>query len=56
MKTLNRGKLHMEFILTYRTNNSVGYEITAIYGDSLDLALFNYEGSQDDIISIVRVF
>lgn len=46
----------MEFILTYRTNNSIGYGVTIICGSSLDLALCDYEGSQEDIISIVRVF
>lgn len=46
----------MEFILTYSTNNSVGYGVTTICGSSLDLALCDYTGSQEDIISIVRVF
>ena len=46
----------MEFILTYRTDNSVGYGIMTVCGSSLDLALCEYKGSQEDIISIVRVF
>ena len=46
----------MEFILTYRTDNSIGYGVTTIYGSDLDNALFDYNGSQEDIISIVRVF
>lgn len=46
----------MEFILTYRTNNSIGYGVMTICASNLDLALCDYEGSQEDIISIVRVF
>ena len=46
----------MEFILTYRTNNLVGCSITIISGSSLDQALCDYSGSQENIISIVRVF
>ena len=46
----------MEFILTYRTDNSVGYGVMTINGDSLYDALCYYYGSDDDIISIVRVF
>ena len=46
----------MEFILTYRTNNSVGYVVMTICGGNLDLALCDYEGDQEDIVSIVRVF
>ena len=49
----------MEFILTYRTNNTnnpVGYEVMTICGDSLYDALCYYFGDQEDIVSIVRVF
>ena len=46
----------MEFILTYRTNNSIGYGVMTISGGNLESALFDYTGSQEDIISIVRVF
>ena len=46
----------MEFILTYRTDNSIGYGVMTISGSSLDLALCDYSGSQGDIISIVRVY
>ena len=46
----------MEFILTYKTDDLLGHCTMSIYGSSLDLALCDYEGSQDDIISIVRVF
>ncbi len=46
----------MEFILTYRTDNSVGYGVVTICGSNLDLALCDYPGDQEDIISIVRVY
>ena len=46
----------MEFILTYRTNDSQEYETMTICGGNLASALFDYEGSDEDIISIVRVF
>lgn len=46
----------MQFIITYRTDNWVGYGVMTIRGGSLDEALCEYEGSQDDIISIVRIF
>ena len=46
----------MQFIITYRTDNWVGYGVRTISGSSLDEALCEYEGSQDDIISIVRIF
>ena len=46
----------MEFILTYRTDSTTGYGVMTIYGSDLYNALFDYDGSQDDIISIVRVF
>ena len=46
----------MTFVITYMTNNSVGYGVTVVSGSSLDLALCEYEGSEEDIISIVRDF
>ena len=45
----------MEFILTYKSDTPSGYAVMTICGGNLDLALFEYEGSQEDIISIVRV-
>lgn len=48
----------MEFILTYLSGSQYdcGYEVMTIRGNTLDLALCEYEGSQEDIVSIVRVF
>jgi hypothetical protein len=46
----------MEFILTYKSNTSSGYGVVTICDSSLDLALFDYNGDQDDIISIIRVY
>ena len=46
----------MTFVITYMANNSVGYGTTVVSGSTLDLALLEYSGSEDDIISIVRVF
>jgi hypothetical protein len=46
----------MEFILTYASDTPSGYAVMTICGSNLDLALCDYNGSQEDIISIVRVF
>lgn len=46
----------MEFILTYKSNTSSGYGVMTICGSKLDLALFDHNGDQDDIISIIRVY
>ena len=46
----------MTFVITYMTNNSVGYGVTVVSGNILDSALYEYGGSEEDIISIVRVF
>lgn len=46
----------MTFVITYMTNNSVGYGVTVVSGDTLDLALCECGAYEDDIISIVRVF
>ena len=46
----------MEFILTYRSDTPSGYDVMTICGSNLDLALCDYRGSQEDIISIVRAF
>jgi hypothetical protein len=45
----------MEFILTYKSNTSSGSGIVTICGSSLDLDLFDYNGDQEDIVSIVSV-
>jgi hypothetical protein len=46
----------MEFILTYKSNTPSGYGVMTICGSNLDLALCDYTGDQEDIISIVRVY
>lgn len=46
----------MTFVITFMTNNSVGYGVTVVSGNTLDLALYEYGGSEEDIVSIVRVF
>lgn len=46
----------MTFVITYMTNNSVGYGVIVVSGNTLDSALYEYGGSEEDIISIVRVF
>lgn len=46
----------MTFVITYMTNNSVGYGTTVVSGNTLDLAMCEYGGSEEDIVSIVRVF
>lgn len=46
----------MTFVITFMTNNSIGYGTTVVSGNTLDLALYEYGGSEEDIISIVRVF
>lgn len=46
----------MEFILTYKSNTPSGYGVMTICGSSLDLALCDYEGDREDIVSIARVF
>ena len=46
----------MTFVITYMTNNSIGYGTTVVSGSNLYLALSEYDGSDDDIVSIVRVF
>ena len=46
----------MEFILTYKTEDWPGYRVMTIQGANLTSAMFDYEGYQEDIISIVRVW
>jgi hypothetical protein len=46
----------MEFILTYKSNTPSGYDVMTICGSNLDLALCDYTGDQEDIISIIRVY
>lgn len=46
----------MAFAITYMTNNLIGYGTTVVSGNTLDLALCEYGGSEEDIVSIVRVF
>lgn len=44
----------MTFLVTY--NSEDGYKVTTISGSSLDLALCDFKGSDEDIISIVREY
>jgi hypothetical protein len=46
----------MEFILTCKSDTQSGYLVMTICGSNLDLALCDYTGDQEDIVSIVRVF
>lgn len=46
----------MEFILTCKSDTPSGYTVMTICGSNLDLALCDYEGDQEDIVSIVRVY
>ena len=46
----------MEFILTCKSDTPSGYIVMTICGSNLDLALCDYPGDQEDIVSIVRVY